>query len=115
MASVIRTGQDGASYLHTWNLTTADPTGDSIKHPGASDRTVQFVADTAGSATIILEGSLDDDIFFPLTDGQGNAISFTASGGELVSENVLFYRPRLSTTGSGAIWTARLLSRSTMR
>ena len=115
MASVITTPQTGRSYLHTWNLLTADATGDVISFPGASDRTVQFVADTTGSATIILEGSLDDVTFFPLTDGQGNAISFTASGGELVSENVLFYRPRLSTIGSGAIWTARLLSRSTMR
>lgn len=115
MAGVIRTPQDGASYLHTWNLTTADPTGDSIKHPGASDRTIQFIADTAGAATAILEGSMDDVTFFTLTDGQGNAISFTASGGEMVAENMLFYRVRLSTAGSGAIWTCHLLSRSTMR
>lgn len=115
MAGVIRTPQDGASYLHTWNLTTADPTGDSIKHPGASDRTVQFIINTAGSATIILEGSLDDETFFTLTDGQGNIISFTGAGGEMVAENVLFYRPRLSVGGSGADWTVHLLSRSTMK
>jgi hypothetical protein len=115
MASVVRTDKAGASYLHVWNLTTADPIGDSISHPGASDRTIQFIADTTGSATIVFEGSLDDVIFFNLTDGQGNAISFTASGGELVSENVLFYRPQLSVVGSGAVWTVKLLSRSTMR
>ena len=115
MASVLTEPQPGASFLHTWILTTADATGDAISFPGASDRTVQFVAATAGSATVILEGSMDDVTYFTLTDGQGNAISFTTSGGEMVAENVLFYRPRLSVGGSGADWTARMLSRSTMR
>lgn len=115
MAGAIKTEHPGATYLHTWQLTTADATGDSISNPGASDRSVQFVANTAGAATAILEGSNDDVIFFTLTDGQGNAISFTASGGEMVAENVLFYRVRLSTGGSGADWTITLLSRSTMR
>lgn len=115
MASVSRKEKPGRSALHTWILTTADPTGDSVSNPGASDRTIQFVATTAGSATAILEGSNDDVTFFTLTDGQGNAISFTASGGEMVAENVLFYRAKLSTAGSGADWTITLLSRSTMR
>ena len=70
MASVALTNEAGASFLHTWLLTTADPTGDSITFPGASDRTVQFVATTAGSATIVLEGSMDDVTYFTLTDGQ---------------------------------------------
>ena len=115
MASVSTDPQPGASFLHTWILTTADPTGDPISFPGASDRTVQFVAATAGCATIVLEGSMDDSTYFTLTDGQGNAVSFTASGGEMIAENVLFYRPSLSVAGSGADWTIRMLSRSTMR
>lgn len=115
MASVALSNQAGASFLHTWILTTADATGDSITFPGASDRTVQFIATTAGAATAILEGSMDDVTYFTLTDGQGNAISFTASGGEMVAENVLHYRVRLATVGSGADWTIHMLSRSTMR
>ncbi len=119
MAEAIKTQQAGGTFMHDWSLTTADATGTSISIPGASDRTVQFIADTAGAATAILEGSLDADpttgTFFTLTDGQGNAISFTASGGEMVAENVLHLRPRLSTAGSGALWSVRLFSRSTMR
>ena len=116
MASVIRTVQDGASYLHTWNLTTADPTGDSIKHPGASDRTVQFIGANWGGATAVLEGSLDGGTtYFTLTDGQGNVVSFTDNGGEMISENVLFFRPRLSVGGTAAVVQVLLLSRSTMR
>lgn len=115
MATAALSNEAGASFLHTWILTTADATGDSISFPGASDRTVQFVAATAGGATIVFEGSMDDTTYFTLTDGQGNAVSFTGSGGEMIAENVLFYRPRLSVTGSSADWTVRLLSRSTMR
>lgn len=115
MAVPTRTEKPGRTVIHDWSLTTADATGDSISVPGSSDRTIQFVADTAGSATAILEGSLDNVTFFTLTDGQGNAISFTASGGEMVAENVLFMRPRLSTAGSGALWSVLLFSRSTMR
>jgi len=115
MAAPIKTEHSGRTVVHDWSLTTADATGDSVSVPGSSDRTIQFIADTAGSATAILEGSLDDSTFFTLTDGQGNAISFTASGGEMVAENVLFVRPRLSTAGSGALWSILLFSRSTMR
>ncbi len=115
MAVPSKTNKAGRTVIHEWNLTTADATGDSISVPGSSDRTIQFIADTAGSATIILEGSLDDNTFFTLTDGPGNDISFTVSGGEMVAENPLFIRPRLSVAGSGAIWTALLFSRSTMR
>ena len=115
MAEAVKTQQSGRTVLHDWSLTTADATGASISVPGSSDRTIQFIADTAGSATVVLEGSLDNSTFFTLTDGQGNAISFTASGGEMVAENVLFIRPRLSVAGSGALWSCLLFSRSTMR
>ncbi len=119
MAVPTKTEHSGRTVVHDWSLTTADATGDAISVPGSSDRTVQFIADTAGSATCILEGSLDADpdtgTFTTLTDGQGNAISGTSTIIEMVAENVLFVRPRLSTVGSGALWSVRLFSRSTMR
>jgi len=48
MASVLREDKPGRSVLHTWQLSTADTTGDVVSNPGASDRSVQFVANTAG-------------------------------------------------------------------
>ncbi len=120
MATVVRNDKDGRTFLHTWNLTSADPTGDSMSAPGSADRSIQFVATTAGSATAALQGSnvespsVDSD-WIALTDGQGNAISFTASGVEMVAENMLHYRTILTTAGSGAVWIALLFSRSTMR
>ena len=118
MASFLTQENPGRSVLHTWNLTTADPIGAAVSHPGATDRSIQFVADTKGSATIVLQGSNDDpvnDNWITLTDGQGNTISFTDSGGEMVAENMLHYRVILTTVGSDAVWTAFLFSRSTMR
>ncbi len=115
MASANKTPRDGGTVLHTWNLTTADPTGDSISVPGAADRTVQFISSSFGAATALFEWSLNDADFVTATDGQGNAVSFTVVGGEMVAENALFFRPRLSVAGSGAEIEVRLHSRSTMR
>ena len=115
MASVLKTPKDGGVVLHTWNLTTADATGDAISVPGASDRSVQFIGANFGGATVLLEWSLDNVVFVTATDGQGNAVSFTADGGEMIAENALFFRPRLSIGGTVAVIQALLLSRSIMR
>ncbi len=115
MASVIKTDHPGRTVIHTWDLTSADATGDAISVPGSSDRTVQFIIDTSGSAIAVLEGSLDGIAFFTLTDSQGNDISTKADTGEKVEENTLWIRPRLSTAGSGAKWSCLFFSRSAMR
>lgn len=106
----------GGTHLHVWTLTTADPTGDAIEFPGAADRTVQFVSSAWGSATAVLEGSLDSGVtWFGLSDPQGTAISKTADGGEAVLENTLQVRAKLSAVGVGATVKAYLLSRSSNR
>ncbi len=119
MAGATRIPKEGGTFLHTWQLLTADATGDAISIPGAADRTIQFVGANWGGATVILEGSLDGINWFSLTDGQGNAISFITNannvGGEFVAENTLHLRPRLSVGGTLADVTVLLLSRSTMR
>lgn len=116
MAVATKTDHPGATFLHTWNLTTADPVGDAIEFPGAADRTVQFVGTNWGGSTAVLEGSLDGgDTYFTLTDPQGNTINKTSNDGEAVTENTLLIRSRLSVIGTAAAVAARLMSRSTMR
>ena len=115
MVSFLKTPRDGASVLHAWNLRTADAIGDAIRWPGASDRTVQFIGANWGGATAVLEWSLDGVVYVTATDGQGNDVSFTDDGGEMISENALFLRPRLTVGGTAAVVQVLLHSRSTMR
>lgn len=109
MASFTRTETGGGGWLYTWNLTTADHTGDAVEVPGGPDKTIQFVASTGGSATATIEGSNDGTNYLSLTDPQGNAISPTDDAMELVVENPRYIRPRLSTVGTGAVWVAALM------
>lgn len=122
MAAVTRTEKDGSTYLHTMTLTTADPTGDAFSIPGARDRTVQVgqASDAIGGATLVIEGSnvavpSANGDWFTLHDGDGQALSFTAAGGEVIAENPLHIRARLSAVGVGASIRVGVLSGSTMR
>jgi hypothetical protein len=112
------TEEPGNTYRTTWTLTTAQGTGEYLKRPGASDRSVQ-VFGTFGGATCILEGSNDprvetapgSAVWSPLTDASTTAISFTSAGIEAVNENPLYIRPRLSVAGTGASITISLVSK----
>jgi hypothetical protein len=105
----------GGCFVHSWELTTADPNGIEFEQPGAADRSVEFVGSNWGGATAVLEGRIKGGAWFVLTDPQGNALSKTDNALEAVMENVRFYRARLSTPGTGAIVSVAVISRSTMR
>lgn len=114
MAKVTKVDYSGRSIVHTWLLTEKDSIGDSISYPGTSDHVVQFFGEF-DEGSVVLEGSLDNEHFFRLTDKQGNVLSFTDDGGKKVNENPLYYRPRLSIRGTKTEITTLLFSRSTMR
>jgi len=87
----------------TWSLGAGD-TGKPVLFAQYPDRTVHITG-TFGSAT--LRGSnkpQPDDAtagdWFNLTDPQGNAITLTAAGGEVVAENPMWISP--ITTGGSA-------------
>ena len=114
MAAVTQTEKPGGTYLHSWTLTTADPTGDAVEFPGAPDKTVFITSAAWGAATCVLEGSLDGGTtYVTLHDTGMTALSFTANNNSApVNENVLLIRPRLSVVGAGATVSVKLLSRS---
>lgn len=91
----------------SWALAAGD-TGKPVLFAQYPDRTVQMTG-TFGSAT--LRGSnlaAPDDAtaahWFNLTDPQGNAITLTAAGGELIAENPMWLSP-ITTGGSGYVIT----------
>lgn len=101
----------GDYALITWNLTTADPTGDAVAYHDFSDRTVQAFG-TFGGATIEWQGSLDGGTtWVVLTDPQGTALTKTAAFLEAVQEAVPLIRPKLTVVGVGATITAILYAR----
>ena len=89
------------AFLVTWaGLTTAAPTGTAIERAASTDRTVQVVGNFGTGGAVRMEGSNDGVNYLVLTDGQGNALLFTAEAIEAIAEATRFIRPRVS-AGTG--------------
>lgn len=91
----------------SWSLGAGD-TGKPVLFAQFPDRTVQITG-TFGSVTLrgSNKASPSDATagdWFNLTDPQGNAITLTAAGGELIAENPLWISP-ITTGGSGYVVT----------
>ena len=115
MATVTPTETEtaGRTYLSHWALLTATTDGIAVQLPGAADRAVQVYGTNWGGATCVIEGSLDGTNYFTLHDAAGSALSFTTSGGNIIQENVLHLRARLSVAGTAAVVDVYVLHRST--
>ena len=95
-----------------WAVATADGTGGSPAWSGGTklrDKSVQ-ISGTWGGATCEFEGSNDGVTYFTLKDPAGNSLQFSANGLKQILEFCRFYRPRLSTAGSGAALTVTLMA-----
>ncbi len=110
MASVAFTSNNnvtGDQVSYSWALGAGD-TGAPLNISKYPDKTVQITG-TFGSVT--LRGSNKENPndatagdWFNLTDPQGNAITLSAAGGELIAENPLWISP-ITTGGSGYVIT----------
>ena len=105
---------DGISRHFSWAPFAAvgdvSPALEVIRH---TRMTAQVVGTYTGGLTLIAEGSLEDTAptnFFPLTNGLGDAVSFTANGGMIVGENVKWIRLRATAGTGGASVTGYLLA-----
>ena len=109
--TITEIGGNAQVFKVTWALTTADHTGAPISDRFAefADRTIYFLG-TWGGATAAAEGG-DGTTYVALTDPQGNSVSKTADGIEVITEIPQFTRPRLTTVGVGATVTATVIMR----
>lgn len=119
MATVIpTTSNDNTNPLSTaasleasWDLTTANADGRGVCVAGFGRLNWQGIAGTAGSATLAFEGSNDGTNWYALTKvGGSTAATLTASGGAETNEHPKFVRPNLSTPGTSAAWTVKLIA-----
>lgn len=104
MADAIRAAsitRDKASALVVWTGLDADDSGEPVQLPDFPDKTVTIEGTFSVGGSCTLQGSNDGTNYYSLTDPQGNAITKTAAGIELVTENPKYIRP-LVTAGDGS-------------
>lgn len=98
--------------LITWALLANGDTGSPVEGVDFADRTVQIGGTFGVGGSVTLEGSNDGTTYFALTDPQGNAVTKTAAGLEVLEESPRYIRPNV-TAGDGTtsltatIWARR--------
>lgn len=80
----------------SWSGLLNGDTGAPLSYPQFADKTVHVKGTFGVGGTIIFEGSNDGVTYVSLTDPQGNAFSKTAEAIEVLEENPLWVRPRVS-------------------
>ena len=90
------------SWLVKWlTLTTTADTGVAITLPAHSDRSVHVVGTFSTGGTLSIQGSNDGTNFKILDDFQGNALTFTSTDLENISQACYYIRPFVS-AGDGS-------------
>ena len=87
------------SFVARWSHMAQNDVGAAIGNAQYTDRSFQ-VAGNFGGASVSVEGTNDDTNWAPLTDLQGNALTFIAPKIEFVTEATLRIRPKV-TGGDG--------------
>jgi hypothetical protein len=113
MATVTHTTPDLAGIssdgtLFSWTpLTSANAIGDAAKTARATVSLTYHILGTFGSATVVLEGSLDGTNYFTLKDMDGADISVTAAAAGSIRDLPPHIRP--STSGGGGTQSITVL------
>lgn len=101
------------SHVVSWTPLLNGDVGDQAEFPGASFRTAQITGTFGTGGTIQIQGSNDGTNWVVLTDPQGNAITKTAAGIEIVEEVTRYIRPAVTAGDGTTSLTVTLLLRST--
>jgi hypothetical protein len=97
--------------LFTWTGLDSDDSGIPITIVDYTDQTVVVRGTFGSGGSVTMQGSMDGTNWYTLTDPQGNALTKTAAGIEMVVEAPLYIRP-LVTAGDGTTsLTVELLCR----
>jgi hypothetical protein len=115
--ALARTDLKGAipACLLVWTTLDSDDSGAPAEMVDYPDMTVAITGTFGVAGSITMQGSNDGTNYFALTDPQGNAITKTAAGMEIIVEAPRYVRP-LVTGGDGTTsLTATVLCRRVSR
>ena len=87
-------------YIIQWPSMVNGDSGTALLLAQYADRSVQVTGTFGSGGVVTIEGSNDGVNFSPLTDPQGNELTFNATKIEAVTEMVAHIRPRV-TAGDG--------------
>ena len=97
--------------LMVWTTLDSDDSGAPIELVDYPDMTVAITGTFGAAGSITMQGSNDGTNWFALTDPQGNAITKTAAGMEIVVEAPRYVRPLVAGGDGTTSLTATLLCR----
>jgi hypothetical protein len=98
--------------LIVWSGLLNGDDGSAVEGVDFADKTVAVTGDFGATGSVTLQGSNDGANWFALTDPQGNAITKTAAGLEVIAEGPRYVRPAV-TAGDGdtdltvTVWARR--------
>jgi len=106
----------GRCFRVTWTGLANGDTGTPVSFPGAADVTVQVLGTFGTGGTVNLQGCLQQTPvdYFSLKDPQGNAMTYTSSDAEMVSQVTAHMRPNITAGDGSTDLTIIALFRSTM-
>jgi hypothetical protein len=99
--------QDGTAMQVVWAAATESDTFAPVKMPEYGARSIS-IQGTFGSATVVLNGSIDGTNYSGLTNPAGVAISKTSAAVVGVFESTVYYQPAAS-GGTGQSLTVSML------
>lgn len=92
VATAVNINGSFESHVFTWTGITNADTAVSVGSAENADRTVQMEG-VFGSATVAIQGSLDNVNFETLHDAFGNLLTFTGPGIKTISEATPYIKP----------------------
>lgn len=103
---------DGSAMQAVWASATEADSFAAIKMPGFLARSIS-IQGTFGSATVVINGSIDGTNYSGLTNMAGSALSKTSAFCGGVGDAVLYYQPAASGGSSQILVVSMLFTKAT--
>ena len=99
---------DGSVVVVSWaGLAASGDVGDAQSYSNYGDKTFIVSGTFSGTPTVLIEGSNDGINWATLSNRQGTAMTFTATGMNTSQDKPIYVRPRMTAGTGGASITVQ--------